>query len=350
MSSMPLSFIPVKDLCSQPEPTKWLINGFLNAESMASIFGEPGSMKSFLAIDQGLCVATGIPWHGHQINKNGPVFYICGEGFSGIKKRVKAWSIDHCANLDEVPFFVSSSSVQILDPCGEQELVRAIEELASTYGCPILVIIDTLNRNFGSGDENSTSDMTSFVAKLDSIRNRYHCAALIIHHTGVRDTSRARGASALRASLDWEYQLRRDKSQGVVILSCTKSKDFDEPKPVSFKPQAVEIEDWADPDNDYEPMSSCVLVETEHMGKNGDVDQLHRAEQIAYNVLETLYNGQPVGRDAWLKAAINAEISKGVDSSKRKAFSRAERSLIQKGLVFIKDGLYWLDVGQGTPL
>src|SRR5690606_11723274 len=57
----------------------WLVDGYFEADSLDLIFGEPGCGKSFISIDLGCSIATGTPWHGHEV-KQGMVIYIAGEG------------------------------------------------------------------------------------------------------------------------------------------------------------------------------------------------------------------------------------------------------------------------------
>jgi hypothetical protein len=203
-------FRPAYDLCAAPKPTNWIIKPFLDSRSLAELFGEAGGMKSFLVLDLGLSIASMIDWHGFAIHHPGPVFYIAGEGFSGLHRRIKAWADYHVADLSRVPFFASDRPARFLDQDGTEEVLAAVDELVSAHGTPVLVIIDTLNRNFGPGDENSTADMTRFIGAVDRLRSRYGCAVLVIHHSGLASAERARGASALRAALDWEYRLQKN--------------------------------------------------------------------------------------------------------------------------------------------
>ena len=197
-------FQQLNSLLQVPTKTRWIIKKYLDAESLSVLFGEPGAMKSFVAIDIGLCAASGTDWHGAQIREQGSVFYIAGEGFLGLSRRLQAWVQAHDVAAEDIPFFVSNQSAQLLDDKSAFEVVSRIEELQQKHGKPILVIIDNLNRNFGSGDENSTEDMTAFINNVDIyVRSRFRCAVLIVHHSPLNDPKRARGASALRALFGW---------------------------------------------------------------------------------------------------------------------------------------------------
>ena len=72
-----------------PEPVP-LVDGILYQDSLAWLYGKPGSGKSFLALDWAGCVAAGLPW-GERATAHGPVLYLVAEGSGGIRRRVRAW-------------------------------------------------------------------------------------------------------------------------------------------------------------------------------------------------------------------------------------------------------------------
>ena len=141
-----VDFISFKEMINRKVQTEALIKG-LDRRAINSLFGETGLMKTFVAIDAGLCIASGKDWHGHKVN-SGPVFYICGEGFAGVSKRLKAWKLKHPDVTDSIPFFTSNNSVDISDPDCVQQVVKIIQAMSDQHGQPALVIIDTLNRNW----------------------------------------------------------------------------------------------------------------------------------------------------------------------------------------------------------
>ncbi|MDO9228368.1 MAG: AAA family ATPase [Syntrophales bacterium] len=338
-------FLSANDLCAMPKPTLWLLKPYIDAGSLAMIFGEAGSYKSFLSLDQGLCIATAHDWHGHEVRQRGSVFYIAGEGFAGINRRIKAWALYHETDLQDVPFFVSDRPAQFLDMESAGEVVRSVDELQERHGDPVLIIIDTLNRNFGPGDENSTADMTRFISTIDeTLRSRYRCAVQVIHHSGLSATERARGASALRAALDWEYRLQKN-ADGSRILTCTKAKDHGEPPTICFMPETITLDGWIDPD-DGEVMTSCVLHRVE--GTTADTRPLSGARKVAFDALVRIGEDY-VHIDTWRDAAYAAGVSPtSSQDAKRKAFKRAVSELRDAGLVEVKGDYWWVkaDTGQ----
>ncbi len=85
-----------------------------------------------------------------------------------------------------------------------------------------MIVLDTLARNFGGGDENGTPGHEPLVLACDAVRNHYGCTVLVVHHSGHADKSRARGAIALKAALDAEYRLSNEVT---LLLTATKMKE-----------------------------------------------------------------------------------------------------------------------------
>ena len=87
-------------------PINWRIKGFLEENTTGLLFGDPGSFKSFLALDMAFHVAAGKDWHGQPVAQ-GPVIYIAGEGHGGLARRFAAWERHHGLQLADLPIYVS---------------------------------------------------------------------------------------------------------------------------------------------------------------------------------------------------------------------------------------------------
>jgi hypothetical protein len=343
-------FIPAWSITKNPPKSNWLIKSYIESDSLSLICGIPGCFKTFLALDIGLSIASGIDWHGLSVINHGPVFYIAGEGASGLSRRLRALEIKHKVDLDSIPFFVSNQAADLLDEDNARSVASAVDSLTKQYEPPALVIIDTLNRCFGSGDENNTKDMTSFINIVDSyIRSPYHCAVLIVHHTG-HEGKRARGSSALKGALDWEYFLK--KANGTATLSNTKVKDHEAPPDITFKSEPVTLDGWIDDDN--VEMTSCVLQRVDVPAKKDKSRSMTQPVQVCLQALTNLIQqnrGNTFGasEDDWKQAAYKAGISKAQTlEANKKAFSRAKEWLEENKYVEYKNGLYQLteDTGQ----
>ena len=214
---------------------EWLIDDVIEADSTAMIFGDPGSGKSFVALDWACRIASGTPWRGFEVEQ-APVGYILGEGQAGLGRRIKAWQEHNGISLDKMPIH-AAHAVPMPD---ELELASLIRDIAEEIGQPALVVVDTLARNFGPGDENNTQDMSRFIAACDRVRRAFGCTILIIHHTGHGEKTRARGAMALKAALDAEYRLERNADDRI-LLAATKMKDAELPEQMRMELITVTI-------------------------------------------------------------------------------------------------------------
>lgn len=218
--------------------TKWLIDGFLEAGAMSMLYGPPSVGKSFVVIDQACCVATGTPWHGHAVEQ-GMVVVIAGEGQAGLKHRVQAWQKQNGKSLRGAPFHYTSRAVPMLNAERANELVAEVDRICqAAQKLPKLVVIDTLARNFGDGDENSAQDASAFIEIVDRhIRLRYSygdslCHVVIVHHSGIT-TGRARGSTAFRGAMDQEYEVTRRGED--IVYENKKMKDSETPPSLSFE-------------------------------------------------------------------------------------------------------------------
>lgn len=241
-------------------PPAWRIRGFLEADSLGLVFGDPGHGKSFVAIDIASCIATGTDFHGRS-TEAGPVIYLAGEGHNGLKRRIRAWELHNNQSLDDAPLYVSPAPAALCDSTSALSVLAAVDEIAEAHAPPALVVIDTVARNFGPGDENSTQDMGKFIQAVDGIRTRYKgCTVLLLHHTGHADKSRARGAMALKGALDAEYRMEKDGS-GVVRFEATKMKDGPIPEPMAFRLCSIDL---GVQDEEGEAVTSAVLELTNY--------------------------------------------------------------------------------------
>src|SRR4051812_40702518 len=81
------------DLIARP-PAPFVIEGVLPAGSLGVLGGQPGSLKTFIALSMALSIACGAPWHGSDVQQGG-VLFISAEGGAGIGPRIAAWQQAH---------------------------------------------------------------------------------------------------------------------------------------------------------------------------------------------------------------------------------------------------------------
>src|SRR5262249_24287435 len=137
-------------------PPEWLIAGLVPEDGLVVLYGEPAAGKSFLALDWGLSVAIGEPWLGYEV-RQGEVVYIYAEGARGLTRRANAWFQDR-GKTEAPSFWAVPVAVPIPDPGARSEFVKAVRSVSKH---PRLIIIDTLARNFGDGNESLAQDMNA---------------------------------------------------------------------------------------------------------------------------------------------------------------------------------------------
>jgi AAA domain len=249
----PFSAINDEDLNS----VSYLIKGVISQGDIAFMFGDSGTMKSFVATDMVFHVATGMNWRGHRVDPNGcGVLVILGEGQSGYKKRIKA-VIKHYALLD-APIWIVPEPIA-LDR--EADILRVWIALAEeNMGCKIgLVLMDTFSLMLGSGDESSNSDVSQTLNALrKALSGR---AVLLIHHTGHGDKGRERGAYQIRGNADVRILVERDEDGkgNVITVTNLKTKDDRLFEPINLGYEVIDL----GRDQDGDTVSSLVIVATD---------------------------------------------------------------------------------------
>ena len=230
-----MRLLSTEEMMRLPPPT-WLIDKIIPAGGLVGLYGPPGVMKSFVAADVALSVASGGLWQGHPVTQGFPL-YVCAEGAAGMGKRVKGWLKYRKVDARNVRAAWLTESVPVYaDSDGMGAVMERIEEADVV---PDLIVIDTLARCF-DGDENQQADMGRFVAGVDRLRKEFDATVLVVHHTRL-DGDRERGNTAFRGAADAMLSLANKK--GKLILSCVKQKDAEEFDDIELKTKAMPDED-----------------------------------------------------------------------------------------------------------
>lgn len=314
----------------RPRPHDWLISYLFESDSLVQFFGPPGGAKTFTVLDMLACIATGRDYHGRAV-KQGPAVYVAGEGFNGLARRLGAWQIANRVNLDEAPLFTSTMPAAMLDTVN---LAAVMKEINATGCKPAIVALDTVARNFGPGDENSTADMAAFVAACDQIRSAYACTVALVHHTGHLEQSRGRGSSVLNGAIDTSYRVSREGS-GPVLVENTKQKDAVPPEPFAFRFETVEL---GFDNEDGTPATSAILAPCDVPTKAPKVKGKHQAR--ALEILQKLVDEN---RTELKASGLNPEQARAKRDDWRQAclddgiipprFNEAEKALKEKSII-----------------
>jgi hypothetical protein len=203
---------------------KWLIDGIITENGLSMIWGPSGAMKSFVGLDICLCIAYGLAWHGRALQK-GFCVYVAAEGAYGMAKRIIGWQSSRARGLADPPFGLVDHPVALA-----QDVEALIARILAEPERPSLIILDTVARTFGAGDENKQVDMNAYVAAVDRLRTATGAHIMVIHHSGVSETSRERGSNVLRAAADTVIKVERSRSKLTLVNASPggKQKDAEE--------------------------------------------------------------------------------------------------------------------------
>ncbi|MEC5291567.1 MULTISPECIES: AAA family ATPase [unclassified Aurantimonas] len=215
--------LDIEALFNRPDP-KFLIDRHIPEASVGFLYGDPGTGKSFIALDWALHLAFGkTDWHGDAISApDAPgVVYLAGEGASGFKTRVRAWMDRHGVPASERGRFgLIPQSVKFMQVEDVRKLGRT---MAAKMPKTVLVVVDTVSRALPGADENTQKEMTLFVAACDALKDAFGCVVLGVHHAA--RAGNMRGSTVLAGAGDFVFKLERTKGAVVGMLICEKQKD-----------------------------------------------------------------------------------------------------------------------------
>lgn len=335
---LPVRYWDELDIVSPPDR---LVRKLLGTTALALVFGEPGCGKTFLATDMGLHIALGRPWFGRAVTQ-GAVLYVAAEGAAGLSNRIAAFRQSNSLPGD-VPFAVVPAAIN-LGPGGQDapRIIDAAKAIEARTGHPVhLIVVDTLARAMGAGDENGAQDMGAFIAACDKIRVGTSATVIIVHHRGKSQQAGARGSSALLGAVDTAVEV--EKLSGARVARVVKQKDGAEGETFGFELDAVIVGH----DDDGEPISSCIVVPAESAaltdrakckeprGNTGIVFKALKRAITDAGADAPASNHIPkavrvVSTDLWREYAYKM-MAEGTPAARQKAFVRGKDSLLGTG-------------------
>ncbi len=220
-----------------PDANKeWLITGLLGHTEMSVVYGHPGSGKSVFVEDAALRVSAGWEVHGRPVRR-GAVLYVALERYSLVKRRAIAFRVKH--QLSELPFAMMGGVLDLRNSAQAQAIVAVARQVeAATGEESVLVIIDTLSRALGGGDENSPKDMGAIVKSAAIIGQGTGAHVLFVHHMP-KESESMRGHGALLGAADTTILV--SKAAGIRTATVMKANDSQEGESLGFTLESVSV-------------------------------------------------------------------------------------------------------------
>jgi KaiC/GvpD/RAD55 family RecA-like ATPase len=247
-----IELIHFRDLMEPNLTSAELVEDLITAGSVALIYGPPGCGKTFLVLDMVLSIAQkwNDEWFERWVRK-GRVVYVAAEAGQTIRNRIAAWTTERLglAKPDEVEFEVVMSPV---DLCHRKK--GDVERLVLAIGACQVVVIDTVSRAMGGGDENGPDDMGAFITALDLLRHQLGTTVIAVHHTGKDEGRGSRGHSSLACAADtWIEVDKRDL--GVSVATVVRQRDGPGGGQIAFSLRQVVLGE----NERGKPVTSCVV-------------------------------------------------------------------------------------------
>lgn len=236
-----LRLLSVGEAIAQP-PRQHLLPGLIAPGELSVWWGAPKCGKTFLVMRLAYGLAVGAGMWGREPRRPLRVLYGAGEGEGGIGTRLAALHADFGDPGDTLA--VIAQRMQLGPPGEHLDDFIAAARLHRAE----LVVVDTLARTFGTGNEDGAQDMGSFVASMDRLREegrqRGHPMphVAVIHH-GSKDpqAKTPRGSGALLGAADLVVRIAKGIEGGPSMAMVEHAKDEADGAELPFRLRVVEV-------------------------------------------------------------------------------------------------------------
>lgn len=316
------------------KPKESVIKGVLGKNEFSYIVGMPGAGKSAITTDAACHVAAGLDWFGRRV-ESGLVVYIAAERKVLTERRMLAFRKRH--GVGSIPLLVVGGRVDFTGSLADaRAVVDLVKQAEVEAGAPcVWIVVDTLTRTFGAGDQNAAKDMGRFISSCDELLDKTNAHVTVIHHTGWAG-ERSKGAIDLDGAVDSSFIVK--KSGRTFTLHCDGTNDGDDGQICTFVMESETVGF----DEDGEPTTAPVIVATEGQVA-GLAASLRGHAAVALETLKSLIEDRPDGvtvddwRSAFLLTDDDAE-----SGTMRTRFSRAKTSLSVSGHIHEGGGVVTL--------
>lgn len=210
----------LKDFQGEPPKRSWLINDWMPAGEISSLYGSGGSGKSLLSLQLAISVATGNPFLGLEVEHKMPVLAVyCEDTYEELHRRIhdirRAPEFEFIEKLDEAPIRLwprvgLSNDIARISKDGNDVIAGPFrkeleEQLKTMPPGPKLLILDTLSDIY-LGDENVREKVNKFVkTHIGGLVSDFNLTILILAHPS---RSGLNSKDMLSGSTAWENAVR----------------------------------------------------------------------------------------------------------------------------------------------
>lgn len=192
------------DPMKEPEPG--IIEDILPGSGTGMIGGQSSVGKSFLVSHLAICVASGQPFFGKEIETQVGVFVLALEGEEGFPRRLFA-AKQAMGITKALPIAYKHEAPDFSKPEEVDQFIMYLsvinERFKRDFGVPLgLVVVDTMAAAFRIEDEDGQDDATEICKQLKSLGKSVGAFVMGVKHYGKDVTKGMRGSSAWRDNVD----------------------------------------------------------------------------------------------------------------------------------------------------
>lgn len=243
----PVSLVSYEAIITQDlPPVDWLVTDLIAKQDRVVVYGEFGSLKSWLLLDLALAIAAGQPWLGRfAVPHSERVLYVDEEmSKRTLTRRVRQLGVGRSGLSGNAPF--SAMSLGGVTLREEKDSQALLQHLQSAGFDPDVVILETLRRVM-VGSELDAQDVAQFWRALRPFQEcgktvivSHHMRKTLLHGgNALRD--RASGSTDILGGADTAFAVTR-KEPGRVVLNCVKSRNAEEAQPFAALFQSGDCE------------------------------------------------------------------------------------------------------------
>jgi len=195
----PLQVVRAAELQQANAEQQWLVETLWTAGGVGVVGGTPKSLKTWLALELAVSVASGTPCLGRfQVQRKGVcLIYLAEDQPCDVRERLQHLCRHRSLALDALDVHVISEPSLRLDY--DTDIARLDATLA-VYK-PRLLLLDPFVR-LHRANENDAQDVARILASLRQLQRRHQTAVLVVHHTR-KNHRTAQHGQALRGSGDF---------------------------------------------------------------------------------------------------------------------------------------------------
>ncbi len=182
---------------------EWLIDGALPRRGVGGLIGPPGNGKSWIVSAFACAVSLARGFAGSPVMKAGSVVCFATEDVDGFRERITRQLKEF--GVEDADVFVIDGAPALSSIAGAIPYFRDTLAQLRARGAPepVALVVDVL-KGATTGEENNAQEMGVVMATLQSLSRMANAFVLVVHHSAVSDSGRARGSSVIEGAFDWE--------------------------------------------------------------------------------------------------------------------------------------------------